>query len=201
MGAIGYPVATIARFVDLDARGWWYLANALLTWIGQCGVAVLIAYVFRRDEARAWYAVVAYAATLAGILAWQTAVPGWRAYGVAEQGPWAIGSLHTVGVLAWGAAESLRCYAMLRRRLALGLADPVTADRFLLWGVSMVATCAIATIVAILQRILGMELAPALVGAIVGPLGLAAAACLWLAFMPPEAYLRRVRARAGEAAT
>ncbi|MGH7291036.1 MAG: hypothetical protein ACREJT_07505, partial [Myxococcota bacterium] len=35
---------------------------------------------------------------------------------------------------AWTAIEGLRHYRMMRKRLVLGLADPVVANRFLLWG-------------------------------------------------------------------
>lgn len=37
---------------------------------------------------------------------------------------------------AWTAIEGLRHYRMMRRRLALGLAEPVVTNRFLLWGLT-----------------------------------------------------------------
>ena len=39
--------------------------------------------------------------------------------------------------LLWGAVESLRYYALMRRRLRLGLADPLVTNRFLLWGLGI----------------------------------------------------------------
>jgi len=37
--------------------------------------------------------------------------------------------------MLWLSIESFRYYALLRRRLRLGLADPVLTNRFLLWGI------------------------------------------------------------------
>ncbi len=39
------------------------------------------------------------------------------------------------GVMLWLAIESFRYWGLMRRRLRLGLADPVLTNRFLLWGV------------------------------------------------------------------
>jgi len=38
-------------------------------------------------------------------------------------------------VMLWVSVESFRYYALLRRRLRLGLTDPVLTNRFLLWGI------------------------------------------------------------------
>jgi hypothetical protein len=37
--------------------------------------------------------------------------------------------------MLWVSVESFRYYAMLRRRLRLGLTDPVLTNRFLLWAI------------------------------------------------------------------
>ncbi|MFK7894917.1 MAG: hypothetical protein AB8G23_03725 [Myxococcota bacterium] len=39
----------------------------------------------------------------------------------------------------WGFCEALRYYAQMRRRLTLGLADPVVANRFLPSGMALSA--------------------------------------------------------------
>jgi hypothetical protein len=44
-----------------------------------------------------------------------------------------------VGCLIWGSIEALHYWRMLRRRMRLGLADAVVANRFLLWGIGAVA--------------------------------------------------------------
>lgn len=111
--------------------------------------------------------------------------------------PW---SLAIVGLVAlafvWSSAESLRYHARLRRRLALGLADPVVVNRFLLWGISGVATVVM----------LGMIVACILAGqaplrdplpmTAIAAAGNVASASWYLAFLPPPGYLRWVRRRA-----
>ncbi len=89
---------------------------------------------FRRDTAWAPWLVgaaltslaVGYAATgLAGDFK-LTLVPG-TAYWIT----WAT----RTWVFAWLCAECLRHWGLQRKRLRLGLADPLVANRFLLWGI------------------------------------------------------------------
>ncbi len=94
------------------------------------------------------------------------------------------------------AVSGLHYYAMLRRRMRLGLADPVVANRIGLWasGSAIVVT----------QYSYGLATpwmsqwfdATAVSSAVVGSLGLTIACLLALAFFPPTAYTRWVRARA-----
>jgi hypothetical protein len=99
------------------------------------------------------------------------------------------------GVYAWTAVESFRYRALLRRRIPLGLADPVVADRFGLWGWTGVlggGSIAPATW-AMLRGGDPNSLASHLV---VGLCGLACSGVLYLAFLPPAAYTRFVRENA-----
>ena len=106
------------------------------------------------------------------------------------------------------AFESFRYWRMLRRRLRLGLADPVVTNRFLLWAVW--AACSTLNFVADLASRAFYWLAfgtiqpvPEYLAATVGPtiiatmvLGSISAVTLFLTFFPTPAYLRRVEARA-----
>jgi hypothetical protein len=74
----------------------------------------------------------------------------WLAFGVSEgfavrvlNGPayW-IGFAVRIAALVWMAVEAFRYRGLLRRRVALGLAEPLVANRFLLWG--LWALCAVA---------------------------------------------------------
>jgi hypothetical protein len=96
----------------------------------------------------------------------------------------------------WAAAESLRYYGMLRRRLRLGLADPVVTNRFLLWGIG----CAVAGLVSaslIATTAAGMDVhghpVPQLLMSITGFVG---PITWYLGFAPPDGYLRLIRRRA-----
>ncbi len=105
-----------------------------------------------------------------------------------------------VGVLLWGACEALRWWLRMRRRLRIGIADPLVANRFLLWGIGA-----------------GMAGSGSLIGMLVGlaygqpmnelPLltlvlsicGLVAAVALWLAFAAPAWWKLWIRNQAPNA--
>lgn len=93
----------------------------------------------------------------------------------------------------WTAVEALRYHGLLRRRRALGLADPVVANRFLLWGVSGVsATLGISVSTAVmLTSGAGAGMHPVSMLA-VGLAGFTSSVSLYLAFLPPAAWLRFV---------
>ena len=88
----------------------------------------------------------------------------------------------------WATFESARQYALARRRVRIGLTEPVVANRYLLW--------ALATLTAsgIWSYSLWAEIAKEtdvtkfyLVAALLGG---SCAAAIWLAFFPPPAYRR-----------
>ena len=90
------------------------------------------------------------------------------------------------------AAASFGLYRQLRRRLALGLAEPLRVNRGLLWSL---AASAIATQYAFSLSLLmatGRTLAVGAETLFVSALGLAAAATMVLAFLPPRAYRRHI---------
>jgi hypothetical protein len=69
-----------------------------------------------------------------------------------------------------------------------------------LWGFGLVAAVAISAIDLVLIEATGVGLVGTGFGGIlVGVLGLGSAAAIWLAFLPPDAYVRRVAARAAPA--
>ena len=94
-------------------------------------------------------------------------------------------------MLGWAGLESLLYYVKLRRRLAVGLADAVTADRLRLWSIAMLAAFATSA-TALTLRGFGVAMTPTLTGLVVGPLGIVSASAMWLAFLPPQRYLRWV---------
>jgi hypothetical protein len=99
------------------------------------------------------------------------------------------------GVYAANAWSALRYHWQLRIRLRLGLADPVVANRMLLWGLSAAAVTAqysYALAVPLLNRPID---AAAVQPAVTGALGLFAAVAIALAFFPPHAYLRALERR------
>jgi hypothetical protein len=101
-----------------------------------------------------------------------------------------------VGCFLWSAAEALYRHTLARRRLAVGLAEPVVADRFLLWGIFGLAAAGVVAANA-LGVLLGENLSTSPVVLLpMAVFGLAASAAIYLAFVPPAPYLRWVEARA-----
>jgi len=192
LGAIGYPLATVARGIALDApeTGGPLLLAAIGTQDLACfAIYVAVARVFRPTSALAKGCVAAAAALLA--LSWI----GQVASGAPDGGPFfLVGWAMRGGCFAWSTAEALACFDRMRRRLALGLADPLIVDRFRLWAV---ANGAITVGFAIFMA--GRLAAPPGAGqlpavtALTSLVGIVAGVALWLAFVPPDAYVRRVR--------
>jgi len=95
--------------------------------------------------------------------------------------------------LLWGAGESLRYWLLMRRRLRLGLADPLVTNRFLLWGIGIGAAGVGSVISLAAQLATGDAMAelPALM--LSNSLhGFTSAVLMWVAFVPPAAWKRFV---------
>jgi hypothetical protein len=117
--------------------------------------------------------------------------------GIVAGFPWAIASNALCGVgMAWSAIEAIRQWGLSRKRARVGLADPLVANRMLLWGVFTGASFVTNVVHGVLAAH-GVD--PGESGAAVafsGVLALASSAALWLAFLPPEAWIRRIRGSA-----
>jgi hypothetical protein len=98
-------------------------------------------------------------------------------------------------VYVWTALESFRYRALLRRRIPLGLADPLVADRFGLWGwTGVLGGGSIAP--ATFAMLTGGDPNTLWSHLVVGVCGLACSGVLYLAFLPPAVYARFVRENA-----
>jgi hypothetical protein len=120
---------------------------------------------------------------------------------------WISFGVRVAGVV-WMSVESFRYASMLRRRLRLGLADPLVANRFVLWGAWAAAVtllnlsdplarvwyCATAGTTTQWIPALAREIIVAVL-ALTSALGLVAAACLFLTFFPTASYRRWIVSR------
>jgi hypothetical protein len=203
-GGIAYPLIVLARMAVAwpeSVRVGLFSLSMLLSGIGTLCACLFNQRVFRPDAGWAKALVLGTACVQAALMGFQVVTPGITAAALHNEG---LGvRLFTTGhgvPLLWASIESFRYAAQLARRVKLGLADPVIADRVRLWGISMASSLAI-NLAATIAALRGIDFAATALGAIViAPLGLIAAGSVFLAFLPPQAYLRRVAARATGAA-
>jgi hypothetical protein len=196
---VGYPLLIAADRAGPETVRPLFVASTLAV---NAGFALLFAFTWRvfRPEER-WARALAGAGVLALL-----ANAAWRCFDAFTLAEIRIASevvgqslLQTTPVLfgyLWTAWESLRYHGLMRRRVRLGLADPVVCERFLLWGVMALCVAAgvLVNSVALALRTPILE-SPAILLAS-SLTGLAQALLLVLAFHPPRAYLAWVRARA-----
>ena len=96
-----------------------------------------------------------------------------------------------VFVFGWAGVEAILYRRSLLKRIALGLADAVVANRLLLWG-TLGLSSAVSGIVNIALLPFGTAVLP-VIFTLSSAAGLLNSACLWLAFLPPRRYLAWVR--------
>lgn len=203
MMGIGYPVAVLAQAESalgvVPAKVAQNVSNAFIN-ISFALTYVFTWRVFRQRSAGALVATLVACAVL--VLHWLVVVRivyglDGMAHAVDATRYWALLSLVPGGLgYAWTAVESLRYRALLKRRVALGLGDPVVANRFLLWGLMGVATAAgaAANLYMLLAHI--DVLASPTAQTVVSATGMAQSVLLYLTFLPPARYTGWLRGEA-----
>lgn len=201
MGGLGYPLLSVARLatgMHVAIRLGFFVVSVLFNMSGMVAVCIFNWRVFRPRESWAPWFTAGFACALAAALVLQSIAPGLRVAALSNEGTGLRLFMTLQGVpLGWAAFESLRYHRLLAKRCELGLADPIVVDRMRLWGGGMFLAFVINVFSSVLG-FLGIDIAVSPAGSlVVAPLGLMAAGCVWLAFLPPAAYTRRVRARSG----
>jgi hypothetical protein len=178
-----------------DVRAALVFAGGLCAVAGMACLMVFIWRTFRPDRAGA-LAALALSLLFASLFVAQGLAPGWLAFATDERGPWANASLFTSFNYLWACFESMRHASMLSRRVHLGLADPVVADRVRLFA-ALMATGTVASWIFASFQAAGVAVGGTTIGlSLGGTVCLFSVALLWLAFMPPASYLESVRRRA-----
>ena len=107
-----------------------------------------------------------------------------------------------IGVLLWGACEALGWWLRMRRRLRIGIADPLVANRFLLWGIGAGMAGSGSLIGMLVGLAYGQPMSELpLLTLVLSLCGLVSAVALWLAFAAPEWWKLRIRNQAQNAST
>ena len=99
----------------------------------------------------------------------------------------------------WAAYESFRYYGRMSKRVRLGLAEPLVANRFLLWGLASSGTFAATWLASWPMLLPDPQVAEALQTfnyLATAAVGIATVIVYSLAFLPPAWYRRRVAASA-----
>jgi hypothetical protein len=205
IGSFGFAFAVVALTL-LESRPGisqvlWGIAFLAMN-LGGATTYVFTWTVFRRECAWAAWLTALAAAVFAGTWILEFFMTGFVIAGDPQQGlAMQASSWVRIGALGWGALESLRYYGLMRRRARLGLADAVVTNRFLLWGLGIGAAgwgSLVGLVVPLLTRVNSLE--PGWLQLSSSLHGLVAAVAMWLAFVPPERYVRFVEARAAAVA-
>jgi hypothetical protein len=206
--ALGYPLAVVASQLPNRAIAVpMYTAGEVLLVFGCCCFLFFTVTVFRASarwaNAMAWLGsgvlVCAGVGILHAFIAYQNAAE------ITAHARLPLSAMVAVLALSyvWTALEGLRYYRMMRKRMALGLADAVVTNRFLLWtlsGLTSVAWISYSALMLAAGENLARNAANVSVTCAGGVLN---TLFLVLIFMPPAAYTRWVErsARASQLAT
>jgi hypothetical protein len=199
MAGVGYPLSSAARQVPglaPETRAVLGLLGALFVVIGVVSNTAFTWLIFRRDEEWARALLAAVTSIGVGLLVAESMAGSWTT-GSSYFWPWIPSAIMLSE--GWGFVECARYHGLLRRRLRLDLADPVVTDRFRLYAVATLLGFTV-NAVGWIYWWMGLEMiTDAVGGLLLGVLGTGAAIFMWLAFLPPRAYLARIRAHAAGA--
>lgn len=109
---------------------------------------------------------------------------------------WRLGIAARIAIYGWVSVEAWSYFGKMRRRRALGLADPLLTNRFALWGATAGAIVTLMVLSA--GKALGvLPIGDDAMTVLQMTLTVAATAGNWLVFFPPGWYRRRVAAAPG----
>ena len=194
---VGYPIVLLTELRETIGPLLTFAADLVGSFAAATGFAGFYVFTWRvfRPDSR-WAAALTTLGSSATLVA--TAVTVWLAIGVESSEEkfrivqsWEIPLFASAAIgFLWSAFEALRYHAILRRRLALGLADRIVANRVLLWGLTT-ASAGTALVIFTLLLSAGVNHLTAPVALFTAAVcGLLASVFLYLAFLPPAAYLR-----------
>jgi hypothetical protein len=194
IGPIGFSLTMLSEAVAAPhpelGRALWAIAAGSLN-LGTSMIFLFTAEVFYSLSPRMQDFSVFFAGWM--FLLWASEIPvtGYDAEGLAGW-PTRASDFMRAGALLWAGGKSLQHQGLLRRRLALGLGDPVASDRLLLWGVG-IGSAGVVCLVDATAKLVGFSMfyTPGLL--LIDTLaGFSASVGLYLAFVArePLAWLR-----------
>lgn len=156
------------------------------------GASMLAFFTWRVFRATERWSAVLFGCIVAGLVVGHlgNALSALGPTGTLDPGLTWIGVLSRIAAYAWAVAEAAREYVAARRRCAIGLTDPLVANRMLLWAIGLGAVLAIWVHEAVTLAAGGGQ-TTSFSYVVVALLGFVCAGTLWLAFFPPVFYRNR----------
>jgi hypothetical protein len=190
VGPFGFLFVVLATAVPQLVPGWPVAPTRVVGVVGitlGCWLMAVFTWrVFRPGET--WAAALAVAAGLglaAGVLL--RALDEGFLYAEQVNPVWYLCITCRTVCFLWSGVEALRYWMGARRRVRLGLTDPVVANRFLLWACWAGAGFFVLAI-HIVRALFALSEDFRMTLTVVGGIGCAVA--IWLTFFPPQAYRR-----------
>ena len=201
--ALGYPLCVLSPMLASRAVALpLYVFGETSLVFGCCCYLFFTSKVFRPTETWAtWCAAIgSLVLVAAGVqITWSYLVSADQAENVVRARTGLAPMVTVLGLYyVWTAFEGFRYYGMMKKRMALGLADAVVTNRFLLWGMCGLVSLTWNSVSAVCL-ISGIDLRSTLPLFSTSAGGFANTILIVLIFMPPAAYTRWVNrsARAG----
>jgi hypothetical protein len=196
---IGYPATLVARLLVSEASALaWPLAAAGAIGVAVATFCILLAWWRIYHPASGWAppVVCAWTALIVACLVLELRQSASVLASLAN--PWLpLRLIVQGGAFATMAWSGFRYHARLRRRMRIGLADPVVVNRIWLWNLAAAGVTLQCSYILAVPYLKSFFDAEATSPAIYGTLGVIVALCITRAFYPSQAYLRKIRGRAG----
>lgn len=168
--------------------------------VGMGCIFLFVRHVFRPKERWAAALTGLALATLAGALAWTlwavaTSPPGTPS-AQALQAPGGLVLVLFTASFGWAALEAGIYHRRAVKQARVGLLEPVVVNRFLLWALASGSAFLLGAFLLVVHRsgeVIGLSLVPSVAICVVS---LVTGTGMYLAFMPPRAYLAWVKGRA-----
>ena len=168
-----------------------FFAGRVFEDVGVVTFALFLRVVFRNQERWAhWLVLSVVVCAIAGVIgsAW---VGDWEALLPLSNPWWWVESIAFQITVVWMGAEGLHHYRMARQRLRLGLCEPLTCNRYLLWGLTgVIWTIYQFTMIAQQIEYEITQVWSTSMDAAIGAIELAGIVLISLVFFPPAFYRR-----------
>jgi hypothetical protein len=181
------PIATSSQLLTQPL----FFASRILDRAGTICFSYFVFSVFRNQVRWARYFVVAIAICIFAGVAGSIAVGDWEGMRPLHNPCWWLDWAATLAPMIWIGIEGFNTYAKLKRRVQLGLCEPLVCNRFLLWGTLGVVwtvyywALAYQTIDTEINQMWSSVMDRAF-----STLDSVGVAVIWLAFFPPRFYQR-----------